>query len=223
MAKRKDNIAGVRTGILIGVVALVVVVAGYGLYYSLGFGGTAGGEPYVALEKPDLTGDVEVVEYFSYECPVCRNFEDLVDGWQARLPEGVVFTRVHVAYSSSNRLLAKGHRALLRHDAFDANHRRLFRAIQDRNRLFTSPAALAEFVDGRGVDGESFQRTLTSNRTVREVEAGERRFVSLGLTGVPALVVDDKYIINMNLGRKGALAVTDDLVEELLAKRRSSN
>lgn len=223
MAKRKDNIAGIRTGILIGVAALILVVVGYGLYYSLGFGGTSGGDPYLALDRPDGTGDIEVVEYFSYECPACRNLEDLVDGWQAGLPEGVVFKRVHVAYSTSNRLLAKAHRALVRHGAFDANHRRLFRAIQDRNRQFITPVAVAEFVNGFGVDKDSFLRTATSPRIAREVEAGERRFVALGLTGVPSLVVDDKYIINMTSGRKRALAVTDDLVSELLAKRRSGD
>ena len=222
MARRKDNVNEIRTGILVGVGALILIVVGVGLYYSMGFGGAASSEPYIALDKSDDTGEVEVVYFFSYECPHCRSFDDLIDGWQSRLHDGAVFRRVHVAYSSSNRLLAKAHRALLRHNAFDANHRRLFRAIQDRNRRFATPNALAQFVDGFGVDQDAFLRSLTSTRTAREVEAGERLFLSLGLTGVPALVVDDKYIINMDLGRKRALAVTDDLVEELLAKRSGS-
>lgn len=223
MAKRKDNITKIRTGILAAVAALILIVVGVGLYYSLGFGGAASGEPYIALDKPDGTdSEVEVVYFFSYECPICRNFDDLVGGWQSRLPDGAVFRRIHVAYSSSNRLLAKGHRALMRHDALDANHPRLFRALQDRNRRFATPNALAQFVDGFGVDQDVFLRTLASTRTAREVEAGERRFLSLGLTSVPALVVDDKYIINMDIGRKHALAVTEDLVGELLAKRSGS-
>ena len=222
MAKRKDNISTIRTGILAAVAALILIVVGVGLYYSLGFGGSASGEPYIALDKSDGSGEVEVVYFFSYECPHCRSFDDLVDGWQSRLPDGAVFRRIHVAYSTSNRLLAKAHRALERHDAFDANHRRLFRALQDRNRRFATPDALAQFVDGFGVDRDAFLRSLTSTRTAREVDAGERRFLSLGLTGVPALVVDDKYIVNMDVGRKRALAVTDDLVEELLAKRSGS-
>ncbi|MDE0193185.1 MAG: thiol:disulfide interchange protein DsbA/DsbL [Gammaproteobacteria bacterium] len=222
MAKRKDNISTIRTGILAAVAALILIVVGVGLYYSLGFGGAASGEPYIALDKPDGSGEVDVVYFFSYECPHCRSFDDLVDGWQSKLHDGAAFARIHVAYSPSNRLLAKAHRALLRHDAFDANHRRLFRALQDRNRRFATPNSLAQFVDGFGVDRDTFLRTLTSTRTAREVEAGERRFLSLGLTGVPALVVDDKYIINMDLGRKHALDVTDDLVRELLAKRSGS-
>lgn len=219
VAKRKDNVSGIRTAILAAVAALLLIVVGFGLYYSLGFGGTASGEPYLALDKPDGTGEVEVVEYFSYECPACRRFEDLIEGWQAGLPDGAVFRRIHVAYSPSNRLLAKAYRALLRHDAVDANHGRLFRAVQDRNRRFDTPTALARFVDGFGVDRERFLRTFQSPRTAREVEADERRFVALGLTGVPALVVDGKYVVNMDLGRKRALAATDDLVLELLAKR----
>ena len=218
MKKRKDNINAIRIGILAAASVLVAVVVGYGLYYSIG-GGPSSGEPYVALDRPDGSGDVVVIEYFSYECPHCRNFDALTDDWREDLPEGAVFERVHVAYSASNRLLAKAHRALLRHDALDANHQRLFRAIQDRNRQFNSGAAIANFVDGYGVDRDTFLRTFASARVGREVAAGERDFVSLGLVGVPALVVDDKYIINMDLGRKQALTVTGDLVQELLANR----
>ncbi|MDE0420449.1 MAG: thiol:disulfide interchange protein DsbA/DsbL [Gammaproteobacteria bacterium] len=220
MAKRRDSITEIRTGILVAVAALILIVVGYGLYYSLGFGGASTGEPYVTLDRPDGTGLIEVVEYFSYECPTCRSFDDLLDGWQDGLPDGVVFKRVHVAYSPTNRLLAKAHRALTRIDAIDVNHGRLFRAIHDRNRRFTTPSELADFVDGSGVDRESFLSALESSRTAREVDAGERDFVALGLTSVPALVVDDKHIINMGLGRRRALGVTEDLVEELLTNRR---
>lgn len=221
MVKRKDNVAPIRHAILAAVGVLVALLVGYGVYHALGLGGFSDGEPYIELDVPDGTGDVDVVAYFSYACPHCRSLERLLDGWERRLPEGVVLHRVHVAYSESNRLYAKAHRALERHGAAEENRHRLFRAIHDRNRVFNTPGELADFVDGHGIDRDTFLRTTGSPRIGREVAAAERRFVSLGLANVPNLVVDNKYIINMGAGRKQALDVTEDLVRELVAERTS--
>ena len=213
MAKRKDNAAQMRLAIGIGTVTVVVLVIGFGLFYS-----GAEGPPYATLDRPaasETAGEVKVVEFFSYTCPHCRNFDEIVDGWREDLPDGVVLERVHVAYSPENRLLARAHLALVRHGALAANHQRIFSAIHDRNKRFDSPATLADFIDGNGVDREAFLRTMTSTRITRRVEAAEAAFIDLGLLSVPALVVDDKYVINMDLGRKGALDAVDDLLAEL--------
>lgn len=214
MAKRKNNAAQVRLGIGIGAIVLVVLVIGLGLFYS-----GSEGPPYATLDRPAASeadgGNVKVVEYFSYTCQHCWNFEEVVGDWQDDLPEGVVFERVHVAYSAENRLLAKAHLALRRHGALDANHERIFRAIHDRNMRFDSAASLADLVDGNGVEREAFLRTMALPRVARRVEDAEAQFVDFGLTSVPALVVDGKYVVNMNLGRQGALDAVDDLLEEL--------
>lgn len=217
MAKRKDKAAQVRLAIGIGAVVVAVVVVGVGLLFSPGQDA-----PYATLDRPatsvaDGSGEIRVVEFFSYTCPHCRSLEELTEDWQEDLPEGVVFERVHVAYSPDNRLLARGYLALARHDAVAANHKRIFRAFHDNNMRFDSADALADFVDGNGVSGEAMLRSMASRRVARRVEADEQRFVELGLTSVPALVVDGKYVVNMELGRKGALDAVDDLVQELLA------
>ncbi len=218
MAKRKDRARQVRMGIVIATVAVAVAVVGLGLFYS----GGSNDQPYLALDKPDGTGRVQVVTYFSYLCPHCRNLEDVAKGWPETLPDGATFKRVHVAYTPTTRLLAKAYLTLARHDAVEGNHERIFRAIQDRNRHFASAEALADLVHGNGIDRETFLRTFASPRIARQVQADEREFVALGLTGVPALVVDDKYVINMALGRKQALAVAAELAQDLAAKRKAA-
>ena len=218
-AKRKDKVAEIRRGIVIGVIILLAAIVTYGIYYSLGFG-TA--EPYFALDTPDGTGDIEVVAFFSYTCPVCKTFEESLDDWREDLPDGVTFERLHIASSATNRMYAKAYLALDRHGAADANQQRIFRAIHDRNRRFDTPNAIADFVDGFGIERATFLRTFASPRIAEAASASEQRFISLGLFAVPALVVDDKYIINMGDGRKQALGATDDLVQELLAKRAAS-
>ena len=217
MAKRKDKVARVRLGIIAGVAVLAVAVAAVGLFYR----GDAG-EPYRVLEVPEGSGDVRVVAYFSFTCPHCRRLEELAEPWAEDLPPGVTFRRAHVAYSATNRLLAKAHLALLRHGAAEANRSRIFAAIQDRNRQFATLAAVADFVTGHGVERETFLRTANSPRIARLVGADEASFVAAGLTAVPALTVDDKYVINMALGRKQALATARELAEELAAKRAAN-
>ena len=217
MAKRKDNAAQIRLAIGIGAVVVAVVVVGVGLFFSPGQDA-----PYATLDRPADSaaadaGEIKVVEYFSYTCPHCRSLEELTEDWQEQLPEGVVFERVHVAYSPENALLARAYLALERHGAVAANHKRIFRAIHDNNTRFDSADALADFVDGNGVSGDAMLRSMASRRIARRVEADEQRFVELGLLSVPALVVDGKYVVNMELGRKGALEAVDDLVSELVA------
>lgn len=219
MAKRKDRIAEIRRGILIGVAVLIAAVAVFGIYYSLGLGSD---EPYVALDRPEGSGDVEVAVFFSYTCPICQRFEDALEDWADDLPDGVTVERIHIASSPTNRMFAKAQVALDRHGAADANQRRIFRAIHDRNRRFDTVDAIADFVDGFGIDRATFLRTFSSPRIAQAVSADEQEFISLGLLGVPAVVVDDKYVINMSGGRKQALAATDDLVRALIAQRAGS-
>lgn len=216
MAKRKDKVARLRLGIVVGVAALALVVAAVGLLYE----GDAG-EPYQVLDAPDGTGDVRVVAYFSFTCPHCRRLEELIEGWAETLPARVALRRAHVAYSPANRLLAKGYLALLRHGAAEANRDRLFAAIQDRNRQFATLADLADYVADHGIERETFLRTAESPRIARLVAADEAAFVAAGLVAVPALVVDGKYVINMALGRKQALAATRQLAMELAVERAS--
>ena len=205
-------------GIIAAVAVLAVAVAAVGLFYR----GDGAGEPYRVLEVPEGNGDVRVVAYFSFTCPHCRRLEELAEPWAEDLPPGVTFRRAHVAYSATNRLLAKAYLALLRHGAAEANRSRIFAAIQDRNRQFPTLAAVADFVGGHGIEREPFLRTANSPRIARLVGADEASFVAAGLTAVPALVVDDKYVINMALGRKQALAAARELAEDLAAKRAAN-
>lgn len=214
MVKRADNTRRLRIGIGVAAGVVAVAIAAFGLFYR----GEAG-EPYRALDRPDATGKVRVVEYFSYNCPHCRNLERVMDGWAEALPDGVVFERVHVAFSASTRTLARAYFALKRQGALEANHERIFAAIHDRNRSLAGARGLADIVAGHGVEREAFLTAMRAPAVARQVAAGEKAFAALGLTGVPALVVDGKYIINMDLGRKQSLQAAAQLAAELAAKR----
>src|SRR5690349_9891365 len=44
-------------------------------------------------------GKIEVLEFFSYSCVHCHNFEPLLEDWEKRKPADVVLRRTPVAFS----------------------------------------------------------------------------------------------------------------------------
>jgi protein dithiol oxidoreductase (disulfide-forming) len=212
----------------IGFVAMVVLlIAAGGIYYgtSIGTPGEwAEGTHYRQLPDPaagDTTGPITVTEFFSYGCIHCRNFEPMIESWYAGQPDDVELVRVPVAFSSSWRLLSRAYYALEAADALGQNHDRLFRAIHDANREFTSAESLADFVAGRGVERERFLQLMASPSVLRAVRAADEKAGDYRITGVPSLVVHDQYAVNMaNTTRRQALQLVDHLVERIREERQ---
>ena len=208
-----------------GFVALVVVlIALAGIFYgtAVDVGGEAAEDSHyrVLEDVPDSRArTVEVVKFFSYGCVHCRNFDPMLEAWKDTLPEGASFRRAHVGFAGGAEVLARAHVVLGRQGALEANHERLFRAVHDRNRQFTDRDKLADFVDGYGIERDAFLAELDEPSVRREVAEIDRTFREAGLLAVPALIVADRYVINMEVGRKQALEVADQLVARELERR----
>ncbi len=220
--KQAERLRRIRLGIIAATGVVVVVLGGVGLFYGIGadVGDPAEGAHYRVVEAADdAPRALEVVEYFSYACVHCRNFDALIEDWKTTLPEGVRFRRAHVAFNPGVALLARAHVALEQQGALEANHERIFRALHDRNRQFTTAESLADYVDGFGVDRERFLAAMRSPRVARVVAEHDQAFRDFSLVSVPSLTVAGKYVINMDVGRKQALEVVDRLLREELESR----
>lgn len=225
MPKRRQNrqVARLRNAIIALVVVVVIVVIGYGTLYSTGVteGGYQAGTHYQVIDnaRGRRPGEaVEVREFFSYACPHCRNFEPLLQEWRSGLPKGVTFVRTPVAYSPLWSLLARTYFTLDAVHALDPNHERIFRAIHDQGKQFLSAEMMADFVDGYGVSREEFLRSFDSPAVTERMREADRDQRAMGITSVPTLVVDDKYRVGMEVGRKVAL----DVVNHLIAQEQSA-
>lgn len=224
MTNRKEQqVKRLRTTIIAAAAALAVAVLGYGILYSTGVteGEYRAGTHYELIEgaaRRRPGAPIRVREFFSYGCIHCRNFDPLIEDWKATLPEGVEFERTPVAFSPMWTLLAQAYLALDEVGALAQNHERLFRAIHDNGRQFLSPEMLADYVDGHGVSRSDFLRAFNSpsvRRKVQEAESDQRR---MQIASVPTMVVDDRYRINMDMGRKTALDVVDHLIATELSE-----
>lgn len=213
----------VRTLIIAGALGLAAVVTALGLWYGTG-GGASGelveGTHYRLIEDapPRPAGAPLVVqEVFSYACVHCRNFDPLIEEWQANQAEDVRFERVPAAFSPAWAVLAQTYHALDTLGIRERNHGRLFAAIHDTGRQFVNIEEVAEFVDGFGTTADAFLAAARGPAVAQRMRQNERTLSTLGITGVPTLIVAGRYLVGMNEGRKTAL----DTVDALLAQERA--
>ncbi len=215
--KKSSNVALVRGLIIGGVALLAVLVVGYGLIYTTGAtqGAFVEGEHYQLLENAERRrpgANVEVVEFFSYACIHCKNFDPLINEWLETKPENVDFTRVPVTFSPQWILLAQAYYTLVALDILELNHERVFRRIHNTRRMFDDAEDFAAFIDGNGATAAEVVEAWNGSEVRRMLRDGEALQRQIVITAVPAIVVDGRYMVGMEVGRKVALEVVDHLI-----------
>jgi len=217
-SKSDRRVNRVRNSIFGTVLVLALVVVGIGLYstFSTPTGGFVAGEHYQVIEDAPARrpgAPIMVQEFFSYGCVHCRNFDPMIEEWRATLADDVRFERVPATFSPAWTILAQTYYALEALGALERNHDRLFRAIHDTGRQFATLASVADFIDGYGATRDEFLAAATGQPVLDRLRVVEREQRSQQVSGVPTLVVANRYVVGMNSGRKAALEIVDYLID----------
>lgn len=175
------------------------------------------GVHYKVLSKPlatEAVGKIEVVEFFSYGCSHCYQFETFITPWIKKLPKDVAFSRVPLVsggWAPTGKLYftldSLGVEEKLRADVFAAIHR-------DRSVPAESDgAAWAAWAAKRGVDAKQF--TVAYSFIGGKMEQAKTKIESLDGTGVPAIVVNGRYLVLSDTIKSwdDLLALTDRVVD----------
>lgn len=228
MAKRKQNrVIFLRNSIIAFVSAIVILIIGFGSYVSTGLSDediTDASFREVDNPKPYRPGDpVEVVEFFSYSCIHCKNFDPVLEEWAADKGDTVNFKRTPAMWSPIQAVLGRSYLTLEQEDALKGNHDRIFRAIHESRRQFLTPEMMADYVDGRGITRDEFLRTYKSpaiNSAAANAQRDQERF---RITATPMLVVGGRYVVSMEGGQRNALRIVDHLVDKMRAPETSDS
>jgi protein dithiol oxidoreductase (disulfide-forming) len=174
---------------------------------------------YQTLSTPQPTQDktkVEVIEFFWYGCPHCYAFEPTLNAWLKTLPANVTFIRQPAAFSELWEKHAKAYYVAEALNMVDKVHTDFFDAVQTKGQKLETEDELAKFFAAHGVKDADFRAAFKSfgvNTKVNQAKATAPRY---GITGVPTLVVNGKYVTS------GSLAGTHEnmikIVNELIAK-----
>ena len=170
----------------------------------------------IANPQPTVNADrIEVRELFWYGCPHCYHLEPHVDSWLENKPEDVDFVRMPAVLGPTWELLARAYYTMELLDVEDQVHMALFERIhKDRKQLRTVDDVRALFV-AQGVKGEDFDKTFQSFAVVTKTNRARQARAMYGLTGVPVIVVNGKYLVTAEMagGNEQMLEVVDFLVE----------
>ena len=182
----------------------------------------AGGPAFMTLLNPvpgEHPGKIEVIEFFSYGCGHCRNFEPLLDAWAGKLPDDVAFSKVPITFNRQEwTVLARLYYAL---EAMGAKkvHAAAFEAIHARNVALHVESTLFDWVATQGLERKQFIDTYKSFGVQSRMQRAAQIAAAYKVNGVPLMAVDGRFMVTASTaGGYDAMLRT---VDELLVRARS--
>ena len=165
---------------------------------------------------PTQSGDkIEVVEIFWYGCSHCYSFEPHVKSWLKTMPEDVAFRPVPGVLNSRWAVHARGYFAAEKMGALEQFHTPLFRALHAQQRNIFTRDSLIDFAAEVGLDKKEFARHYDSNETEVKMKQAFLMARDARITGVPAVIVNGKYLVSASAGSFERMIETiDDLIRE---------
>lgn len=179
--------------------SLLVAFVGLGLSTLASAATLVEGEHYTVLDEPVETqvadDRIEVTEAFWYGCPHCYNLEDPLNAWVAEQPEDVAFQRMPATMGGDWNQHALAFYAAQELDILDAVHADFFNAIHEEGQSLTEIDDIAAFFSDYGVSEDEARQALTSFGVKSQVNQAHARMRAMQLKGVPALIVDGRYVV----------------------------
>lgn len=158
------------------------------------------GKQFTAIEKP-VEGAPKVVEFFSFFCPHCYDFErtyKINQAVESNLPAGTKFTRYHVDFLGGNfgPMMTHAWAIALALGVEDKVMDPIFDGFQ-KNQTITDEASLKEtFIKAAGITSEAYDAAWNSFAVKALVSQQQKAATDFNITGVPALFINGKYQIN---------------------------
>jgi len=170
----------------------------------------------IANPTPAPAGTVEVREFFWYGCPHCFRLDPFVSAWLQGKPAGVSFIRTPVALSKDWEANTRGFYVAETLNKVDATHKALFDAIHLRHERLFDQQSLAAFYARYGISQSNFNGLYQSFAVNGKVAQARNLAIRYQITGVPAIIVNGKYLV------QGETQRTIDVVKALVAREQQA-
>ena len=180
------------------------------------------GRQYLRLTTPQPveTGKkIEVLEFFSYGCPHCGDFEPMLQAWLKTAPADVQFRRVPVMFQDRWVPLGKEYYTL---EALGEDARLsplLFTAIHKEGLPAWQEKAFFDWAQSKGLDRKKVEDMYNSFAIAGKVNRARSQAQAYNVQSVPLIIVDGKYLVSGE--QTGSNAAMIPVIDALIVKARA--
>ena len=184
------------------------------------------GSDYLTLDKPAATeapaGQVEVVEFFWYNCSHCNGFEPMFDTWAKKVPKDVFVRRAPIAFRPDFEPQQRLYYTLESMGKVDELHKRVFSTIHGEKQLLNTTEQITAWAEKQGISKAKFVEMYNSFSVSTKVRKATQLQDAYALDGVPALGINGRYFTSGTQAKtlERALQVADYLVVQSRGKAR---
>lgn len=145
--------------------------------------------------KPPSTPTV--TEFFSFYCPHCYKFEAVVEQLKPNLPANATFEKVHVSFMGDDMAvpMAMAYATMVSLKVEKTMVPVMFEQIHNKRQPPRNEAELRQLFIDNGVDPVKYDAVYDSFTVNAMQMKFDKDFAGSTLTGVPAVVVNNKYIV----------------------------
>jgi len=185
------------------------------------------GRDYKVLSTPQPTEDVspqhiEVIEFFWYGCPHCDDLNPYLERWLENKPDDVEFRYVPAVFRNNWAPAARIFYAIESLGLEGTLHAKVYHAIHREKIDLSKEAVLFDWIEKQGIERDKFMSAYNSFTVQNQANRAAQITRQYHLTGVPALVVDGRYLTSGKAGGlpQDIISALNQLIEKVREERK---
>jgi len=143
--------------------------------------------------QPQTAKKVEVIEFFSYACPHCADFEPALQRWLKHKPRDLEYRMFPMVFRESWKAPAKLYYALEAMGLVERYHQQVYDAIHKQNKELATDDQVKQWAASMGMDAATFNQVYDSFGIDAKLQHSVAMGRAYGVQGTPAMAVNGKY------------------------------
>lgn len=186
------------------------------------------GKDYTVLSNPQPTNDpekIEILNFFWYGCTYCNQLQPYINTWLEDKSNDVHFQDIPAILHMSWIPAAKIFLTINEINAMDELHNQIYHAIHQKETNLHDESTLFNWIETQGINRDRFVNAFQSLSLQLQIARSTQMTRQYQLTGVPAIVVDGKYLTSTKMGgtAENTIAILNKLIEKVRQEKATKH